>query len=110
MAIHTAFDNTFAFVIGGGVKYLAHSRASLRLDVRDLMHADSQRTELDATPATVPNTSGGLITGTTPMIAFGSSAIVRSTLSGGALSRFETFHATGTVHQIHATGGLIWRF
>lgn len=110
VAIRTVFDDTFAFVIGGGVKYPMNSRFSLRLDVRDLIYADSQRTELDATPTTVPNASGGLISGTTPMIAFGSSPIVRSTLSGGAISSFETFRATGTIHQIHAAGGLIWRF
>ena len=110
VAIRAEFDNTFAFVIGGGVKYPVNSRFSLRLDVRDLIHGDSQRTELDATPLTAPNSSGGLISGTVPQIAFGSSPIVRSTLSGGALSHFETFGATGTIHQIHATGGLIWRF
>src|SRR5262245_3557375 len=108
--IRTAFDNVFAFVIGGVVKYPITSRFSLRLDVRDLIHDDSQRTELDATPMTVPNPTSGVIFGTTPQIAFGSSPIVRSTLSGGALSHFETFHATGTVHQVHATGGLIWKF
>ena len=110
VVIRTEFDNKFAFVIGGGVKYPINSRFSLRLDVRDLMYDDSQRTELDATPMTVPNPSSGVIFGTTPQIAFGSSPVVRSTLSGGALSRFETFRATGTIHQVHATGGIIWRF
>jgi hypothetical protein len=110
VAMRTTFDNRFAFVIGGGVKYPIDARFSLRLDVRDLIYGDSQRTELDATPVTVPNPTSGLITGTVPMISFGSSPAVRSTLSGGALSSFETFHATGTTHQIHATGGLIWRF
>jgi opacity protein-like surface antigen len=110
VALQTEFDSTFAFVIGGGVKYAMNARFSLRLDVRDLIYDDSQRTMLDATPMTVPNSSGGLISGTTPMIAFGSSPIVRSTLSGGAISRFETFRATGTIHQVHATGGITWRF
>ena len=97
-------------VIGGGVKYSMNARFSLRLDVRDVMYGDSQRTELDATPSTVANSNSALITGTVPRLAFGSSPFVRSTLSGGAISSFETFTATGTIHQIHATGGLIWRF
>jgi len=110
VSIRTAFDNRFAFVIGGGVKYSMNARFSLRLDVRDVMYGDSQRTELDATPSTVANSNSALITGTVPRLAFGSSPFVRSTLSGGAISSFETFTATGTIHQIHATGGLIWRF
>ena len=110
VSVRTAFDNEFAFVIGAGVKYSMNARFSLRLDVRDLIYGDSQRTELDATPSTVPNPNSGLISGTVPRISFGSSPLVRSTLSGGAISSFETFRATGTIHQIHATGGLILRF
>jgi hypothetical protein len=110
VSIRTAFDNRVAFVLGGGVKYSMNARFSLRLDVRDLIYGDTQRTELDATPATVPNPTSGLLSGTVPRITFGSSPLVRSTLSGGAISGFETFKATGTIHQIHATGGLIWRF
>ena len=61
VSIRTAFDNRLAFVIGGGVSYAMNPRFSLRLDVRDLMYGDSQRTELDATPSTVPNSNSGLI-------------------------------------------------
>jgi len=110
VTIRSAFENRFAFVIGGGVKYSMTPRFSVRLDVRDLMYSNPQRTELDAAPSTVPNPASGLILGTVPNIVFGSSPVVRSTLSGGAISHFETFHGTGVIHQIHATGGLIWRF
>jgi opacity protein-like surface antigen len=110
VTVRTTFDDRFAFALGGGVKYPMTDRFSLRFDVRDFMYGDSQRTELDATPATQGSGNSALITGTVPMISFSGSPVLRSTLSGGALSHYETFHATGTVHQIHATGGLIWRF
>jgi hypothetical protein len=60
VSIRSAFDNRFAFVIGGGVKYSMNARFSLRLDVRDVMYGDSQRTELDATPSTLANSNSGL--------------------------------------------------
>jgi hypothetical protein len=109
VTVRTVLERRLAFMVGGGVKYPLGGRTSLRVDVRDHIYRDPQRTELDATPVVQP-TSSGLTFGSTPRLSFGSSPFARSTLGGSAVSSFETYRARGVQQQIAVTVGLSWRF
>jgi hypothetical protein len=101
-------DKQFTFVIGGGFKYPVGKRLGVRVDVRDHIHGNSQRTELDAMPSTL--SGAGSVTFGMPRLSFGSSLFARPTLSGPPISNFVTFRGSGTEHQINLSGGVFWRF
>jgi hypothetical protein len=109
VTIHTVVGNQFALALGGGFKCATGSRLGVRVDIRDNIARDSQKTLIDAAPTRVPSASS-LIIGTTPRLVFGSSAVLRQTLSDANISNFETYSATGTQHNVHLTAGIYWKF
>lgn len=109
LTVQAQAEDRFAVVIGGGLKCPLGRRIGLRFDIRDHIHGNALRTRLDAAPSTEANVSA-LIVFSTPRITFGSSPVVRSTLSGAPVENFETFRGTGVQHQINVSAGVFWRF
>jgi hypothetical protein len=107
--VRSVVENRLTFLLGGGLRYPLGRRLGLRIDLRDHIHANPLRTELEAVPSTQPNTAG-LIVGSTPRITFGSSPFLRSTLSGAPISELVTFRGTGIQHSVNVSAGVFWRF
>jgi len=111
VTVRTEVRTRFALAFGGGVKYAIGARAGLRVDIRDSVVRDSQKTLLDATPRSEASVSvSSLAVGSAPRIWFGSSSFIRQTFSGSKISDFETYRGTGLEHDVHLTAGLYWRF
>jgi hypothetical protein len=109
VTITTSAANRFAVAVGGGLKYALSRRWGLRLDVRDHLYSNPLTTTVDASPSIASSGTSSLTFGTTPRLTFSSpTTLLRSTLSGPAVSHFETFRAIGTERYVVLTGGLNW--
>jgi hypothetical protein len=112
--IRVAADNTFATVVGGGIKFMRSSRWGVRADVRAHISKNAVDLLLDANPnVTTSQAPVGAIASTrTPSVQFSNnpSAGRLSSLSGPAIGGFRTFTGGGTQAPISVTGGLFFRF
>ena len=113
----TRSTRTAMAVLGGGVKYHVSRRWGIRIDARVFIGNNSGSTELDSTPSvTLGQLPAGRVTlNSDPTIQFGNSsgpvtglgvtAPALSTLSGPALSGFQSWSADGiSTHTTLATG------
>jgi opacity protein-like surface antigen len=104
-------DHRFALVLGGGIKYAVSDDWGIRVEFRDLISSGKTRTLLSATPSVALGSPQGVIsTVTIPSVQFSNISAVPSTLSGSAITDFQTFESSGTRHHVTFTSGVFWRF
>lgn len=109
--MHYATGRAFVAIIGGGLKWALSHRVGVQVDVRAAMGPNTMATRVDAKPNTTIGTPQGYIsTLTSPSIQFSGNANVKSSLSGPALTGFETFTGTGVQMRLSANGGVFFRF
>jgi hypothetical protein len=106
-------DKALVSMVGGGVRALLSPRFGVRVDVRVQFSGSRGGTFVDATPRVEPGTPLSSLTfSSTPGLRFSNStqAELQSTLSGPAISDFQTFTGKGIERQVGITAGLFIRF
>jgi hypothetical protein len=101
-------------LLGFGVKYQIGPRWGIRFDAREHLSGNKASTRLAASPSVGSQTPYGGVNwryGNTPVLQFSNySPLGPSSLSGAALSGFETFKGTGMQSQLSVTVGVFLRF
>lgn len=102
----------FLGVFGGGFAYAASVRSGLRVDMRVHVNQNAVATLVSAKPAVqTQSPAGGIASFTTPSVQFSNSvAIGPSTLSGPAITDFESFKGRGWTRHVDLTAGWYWKF
>jgi hypothetical protein len=112
---YDASDNVLVGVFGGGVKAMLNATSGIRADVRVHVGSQTVHSRLDARPAMVPDpnpaTWFALATLTSPSLQLSNNpALAPTSLSGAAVTDFETFSADGQFRQVLVSVGYFWRF
>jgi len=112
---HATDHNMVIGVFGGGVTALLTQRSGVRVDARVHVGRQTIRTLLSADPDMAaspgPATDLAIASFLTPVIQLSNSdARGQTTLSGAAITDFESFSADGVLHQVLVTVGYFWRF
>ncbi len=124
VTVGEAGDNqTFAGILGGGVKYHMSPRWGIRLGVRVALSRNAANTVVDASPnvALGQPPAGRGVLGAEPSIQFsnnssdpltvlGVTAVAASTLTGPAITGLRTFSESGISTHTNITAGIFWRF
>lgn len=124
VTVKEAGDNqTFAGILGGGVKYHVSPRWGIRLGVRVALSKNAANTVVEASPnvALGQRPAGRGVLGAEPSIQFsnnssdpvtalGVTAVAASTLTGPAITELRTFSGSGVLTHTNITAGILWRF
>jgi hypothetical protein len=115
--------HTVAGILGGGVKYHVSPRWGIRLDARVSLGKNTTSTVIDATPNVVLGQlpAGRGLLNSSPTIQFsnnstdsvtalGVTAVAASTLTGPAITGFQTLSGSGVSSHTDIAAGIFWRF
>lgn len=114
VTLHYAVDRrVFAGVLGAGVKYAASSRWGVRADVRAILTRNGVSNQVDLRPSVemlTPATVLALPVNPTVQFSSNLSTGSASSLSGPAVSDFQTFSGSGLRMRVDIVTGVFWRF
>jgi hypothetical protein len=124
VTVKGAGDNqTFAGILGGGVKYHVSPRWGIRLGVRVALSKNTANTVVDASPNVAlgqPPAGRGVLgadpsiqfsnNSSEPVTALGVTAVAASTLTRPGITELRTFSGSGASTHTNITAGIFWRF
>ena len=111
VTVHYTTGNALAFVVGGGVKRDISARAGIRVDARVFLSQDPSQISVSANPVVAPGSPSSVLAfGPAPGLQFSTLAGFNSTLSGPAITDFQSFTGSGMRAQFVLTFGYFRRF